>query len=72
MHIVMYKFKFESDPYMWYLPILEGASYIFCYFWENLQMKNFRISLYEPLRQKTGLQGFRPDPTQTGLYSHRR
>ena len=26
---------------------------------------------YEPLCKKTGLQGFRPGPTQTGLYSHR-
>ena len=26
----------------------------------------------EPRRQKTGLQGFRPGPTQTGLYSHRK
>ena len=26
---------------------------------------------YEP-REKTGLQGFRPGPTQTGLYNHRR
>ena len=26
----------------------------------------------EPHREKTGLLGFRPGPTQTGLYSHRR
>ena len=26
----------------------------------------------EPRREKTGLRGFRPGPTQTGLYSHRR
>ena len=25
-----------------------------------------------PRCEKTGLQGFRPGPTQTGLYSHRR
>ena len=28
------------------------------------------LGLYEPRRQKTGLRGFRPGPTQTGLYSH--
>ena len=28
--------------------------------------------VYEPLCEKTGLRGFRPGPTQTGLYSHRR
>ena len=27
---------------------------------------------YEPRCEKTGLRGFRPCPTQTGLYSHRR
>ena len=27
---------------------------------------------YEPRREKTGLRGFRPGATQTGLYSHRR
>ena len=27
---------------------------------------------FEPRCEKTGLQGFRPGPTQTGLYSHRR
>ena len=30
------------------------------------------IILYEPRSEKTGLWGFRPGPTQTGLYSHRR
>ena len=27
---------------------------------------------YEPRHEKTGLQGFRPGPTQTALYRHRR
>ena len=27
--------------------------------------------LIEPCSEKTGLRGFRPGPTQTGLYSHR-
>ena len=26
----------------------------------------------QPRSEKTGLWGFRPGPTQTGLYSHRR
>ena len=29
-------------------------------------------TIYEPRSEKTGLRGFRPGPTQTGLYSHRR
>ena len=29
------------------------------------------VVLYEPQRQKTGLQGFRPGATRIGLYSHR-
>ena len=28
--------------------------------------------LFEPRREKTALRDFRPGPTQTGLYSHRR
>ena len=27
---------------------------------------------FEPRSEKTGLRGFRPGPTQTGLYSHKR
>ena len=30
------------------------------------------IFLYESRCEKTGLRGFRPGPTQTGLHSHRR
>ena len=30
------------------------------------------VDIYEPRYEKTGLRGFRPGPTQTGLYSHRR
>ena len=29
-------------------------------------------TIIEPRCEKTGLRGFRPGPTQTGLYSHRR
>ena len=29
------------------------------------------VQHYEPRREKTGLRGFRPGPTQTRLYSHR-
>ena len=29
-------------------------------------------ALYEPRCEKTGLRGFRPGQTTTGLYSHRR
>ena len=39
----------------------------------NMMTRLERIpSLNEPRRQKTGLRGFRPGPTQTGLDSHRR
>ena len=31
---------------------------------------NATLSTYEPRRQKTGLRGFRPGPTQTGLHNH--
>ena len=29
-------------------------------------------SSFEPRCEKTGLRGFRPGPTQTGLYNHKR
>ena len=32
----------------------------------------YGVLLYEPHSEKTGLRGFRPGPTQIGLYSHRR
>ena len=36
-------------------------------------IQNLQSSLlYEPRSEKTGLRGFRPGPTQTRLYSHRR
>ena len=31
-----------------------------------------RKKIYEPCSEKTGLGGFRPGPTKTGLYNHRR
>ena len=30
------------------------------------------VTVYEPRCEKNGLRGFRPGPTQTRLYSHRR
>ena len=30
------------------------------------------LNKHEPRSEKTGLQGFRPGPTQNGLYNHRR
>ena len=36
--------------------------------WRSLVRKR----LYEPRCEKIGLRGFRPGPTQTGLYSHTR
>ena len=30
------------------------------------------LTTYEPRSEKTGLRGFRPEGTQTGLYSHTR
>ena len=35
-------------------------------------MVHFGHGIYEPRCEKTGLRGFRPGPTQTRLYSHRR
>ena len=37
-----------------------------------VHFRSRRYSTCEPRCEKTGLRGFRPDPTQPGLYSHRR
>ena len=36
------------------------------------RLRYFQTVLNEPRCEKTGLRGFRPSPTQTGLYNHRR
>ena len=36
----------------------------------NLAIFPVFIKSYEPRCEKTGLRGFRPGPTQTGLYNH--
>ena len=38
----------------------------------HVTLKWLGTSIFESRYEKTGLQGFRPGPTQTGLYSHRR
>ena len=41
--------------------------------WFNLRSEDQHDLVFtsEPRSEKTGLRGFRPGPTQTGLYSHR-
>ena len=39
------------------------------YSWEGDERFKQVLSLYEPRCEKTGLRGFRPGPTQTGLCS---
>ena len=41
------------------------------YQFKQNQTRLIRLRLIEPRREKTGLQGFRPGPTQTGLYKLR-
>ena len=48
-----------------------------CGVYRNFEKETWRtriqgISKYEPRCEKTGLRGFRPGPTQTGLYNHTR
>ena len=46
-----------------------------CYFFNStfVSIKSgVHVLYYEPCCEKTGLRGFRPGPTQTGLYSHKR
>ena len=49
----------------WRIPILEAIN-------RKIQLVDFNVQTsFEPRREKTGLRGFRPGPTQTGLYSLR-
>ena len=36
------------------------------------QSAQHSLEIFEPRCEKTGLRGFRPGPTQTGLHNHRR
>ena len=39
----------------------------------HVYLRYLKVSpIFEPSCEKTGLRGFRPGPTQTGLYSYRR
>ena len=46
-----------EESHLWALSLLTSEEQIKC--------------IYEPRCEKTGLRGFRPGPTQNGLYSHR-
>ena len=49
-------------------PVLfDGATHI-----KNYQISKCMVTVYEPRCEKTGLQGFRLGPTQTGLDNHRK
>ena len=63
------------------LPSSVDVLYCLCRTWSETTKTDFLVmcliysttaSLYEPRYEKTGLRGFRPGPTQTGLYNHRR
>ena len=40
--------------------------------WALITVEMLWFKQYEPRCEKTGIRGFRPGPTQTGLYSHRK
>ena len=83
-HVLVFEFMpFSLIPhcyiYMKFRYFLFLRFFFVCFF--LLYFSSFLVSLFfweiyavwfEPRRQKTGLRGFRPGPTQTGLYSHRR
>ena len=52
-------------------PILEEQSDL-CLNCLQFSLQPFDASPYEPRSEKTGLRGFLPGPTQTGLCNHRR
>ena len=43
-----------------------------CYSHKNIYIVLFSAVIFEPRCEKSGLRDFRPGPTKSGLYSHRR
>ena len=48
---------------------VHSARIVYVEAWPHFSLLTNMSTQYEPRRQKTGLRGFRPGPTQTGLYS---
>ena len=53
------------------LIVRKEEKYVFFSYKKHLSV-TFESTVYEARYEKTGLRGFRPGPTQTGLCSHRR
>ena len=62
LHLQMDPVQDNVNANMFNLNLHKYMYNILCYF----------VAPFEPCSEKTGLPGFRPGPTQTGLYSHRR
>ena len=60
--------EIESGARFLAFSIFKGTQYFTIYIMERTSCS---VSV-EPRCEKTGLRGFLPGPTQTGLYSHRR
>ena len=50
---------------------LNGREYRFSSKYKALGLEGQNENTNEPVREKNNTLGFRPGPTQTGLYSHR-
>ena len=65
---MLMRFSVNLHHFILILEIRFITAFMFCpclEFW----LASFRQ--FEPRREKTGLRGFRPGPTQTGLFSRR-
>ena len=51
--------------------VLDQADIFLMQNWDHILVIKLSFT-YEPRCEKTGLRGFRPGPTQIGLYCHRR
>ena len=60
----VFKVRYEKYNKFWYL-------HYNSVFLAHLNHHAQKVTLYEPVHEKTNNLGFRPGPTQTRLYSHR-
>ena len=69
---VLYVLCFTRSRYQVSVYRTNGTLVFVCFVVAVCDLVDDMKTIFEPRREKTGFRGFRPGPTQTGLYGHRR